>query len=211
MKEIIIKKPQQQRSRQKFNAVLIALPRVIQSHGFKKTTTAAIALEADISIGSLYDYFSCKEAIIAAFIEHELDTALDNVAYYAKHSALNWEHILKELVRTGIEFAQQHKDILKIVFSEQPSLAKSIDLSSCKEKITHIALDFADNTQIQITHPNIDLLLFSLTNIILGFQFRIVLMNDESFDKETLTNELTDIIKSYMQLTIQSANETNNP
>ena len=86
MKEIIINKPQQIRSKAKFEAVLQALPRVLQELGYHKTTTARLAVEADISIGSLYDYFSCKEAIFIAYVDFELEKALEEVGFQARHS-----------------------------------------------------------------------------------------------------------------------------
>lgn len=197
MKEILIKKPKQQRSKQKYQAVLQALPRVITQNGFDKTTTAAIACEAEISIGSLYDYFSCKEAIVTAYIDDALNNALQNVAYYAKHSALNWHSILKELVRTGIQLAEDHRTVLQIIFL-RPDFLKSIDLIDSKNQIDEITIAFAKNTKLQVTHQQIDLMVYSMTNIILGFQFRIALMNDNSFSQEAITDELGLILTSYI-------------
>lgn len=197
MKEIIIKKPKQQRSKRKFEAVLQALPRIIEEHTYNKTTTAAIALDADISIGSLYDYFSCKEAIVIAYLDNALQSALENVAYYAEHSALNWQAILQELVRTGIQFAHEHKTVLSVILL-QPELLQSIDLGNSKHQISEIAVYFAQNTQLQISHQQIDLMIYSMTNIMLGFQFRIAFMNEESFSNEAITEELSQIFINYI-------------
>jgi AcrR family transcriptional regulator len=198
LKTIQIKKPQQQRSKAKFDAVLEALPRVIAAKGYKKTTTAEIALEADISVGSLYDYFSSKEAILIAYLDQHLDNALDHVAYYAEHSVLDWQAVLKELVRVGVQFANQHKIILQTLFIETPELLTAFNLQQSKQKTLDIAASFASNKAIKINHNNIDLLLYSITNIVLGFQFRLALLGDGQFSEDAITDELAEIISAYL-------------
>ena len=49
------------------------LPRsIIVSEGYEKATTNYIAEKAGVSIGSLYQYFPNKDAIISALIEQEV-------------------------------------------------------------------------------------------------------------------------------------------
>lgn len=58
------KKPKQDRSRNTVDAILIAAAHILKTSGFSGVTTNAIAEKAGVSIGSLYQYFPNKHAIL---------------------------------------------------------------------------------------------------------------------------------------------------
>ncbi|GAB2861043.1 TetR/AcrR family transcriptional regulator [Pseudoduganella ginsengisoli] len=60
------KAPQQARSRNTVDVILEATARVFAQHGYAGTNTNLIAEKAGISVGSLYQYFPHKDALIAA-------------------------------------------------------------------------------------------------------------------------------------------------
>lgn len=63
------KKPRQGRSRETVEALLEATARVLVSAGYDRASTNRIAEAAGVSVGSLYQYFPGKEALVAALIE----------------------------------------------------------------------------------------------------------------------------------------------
>jgi len=63
------KQPQQGRSRATVDVILAAATRVLCKHGYDGATTNRIAELAGVSVGSLYQYFPNKEAIVGALIE----------------------------------------------------------------------------------------------------------------------------------------------
>lgn len=62
------KHPQQERSRQMVATLIEATARCIAERGLDNTTTPLIAERAGVSVGSLYQYFSSKEALIDAMV-----------------------------------------------------------------------------------------------------------------------------------------------
>ena len=58
----------QQRSRATVDALIEATARILVSEGFDKASTNRIAEVAGVSIGSLYQYFPSKEALVAAVV-----------------------------------------------------------------------------------------------------------------------------------------------
>lgn len=60
------RKPVQSRSRATVEAILDAAARILRRDGAKGLKTDAIAAQAGVSVGSIYDYFPTKEAIIIA-------------------------------------------------------------------------------------------------------------------------------------------------
>jgi AcrR family transcriptional regulator len=59
------KRPAQQRSRETVRVMLEAAARIFEERGIAAATTDAIAERAGVSIGSLYQYFPNKEALLA--------------------------------------------------------------------------------------------------------------------------------------------------
>jgi AcrR family transcriptional regulator len=59
------KKPAQQRSRETVRAIVTAAARILSRDGYEKTNVNHVAELAGVSIGSLYQYFPSKEALVA--------------------------------------------------------------------------------------------------------------------------------------------------
>lgn len=59
------KTPQQERSRFMVTSILDATARVLVEMGFSRTSTNLVAERAGVSIGSLYQYFPSREALVA--------------------------------------------------------------------------------------------------------------------------------------------------
>ncbi|WP_445152437.1 TetR/AcrR family transcriptional regulator [Baekduia sp. Peel2402] len=67
------KAPRQARSRLTVEALLDAAAQVFERHGYAAGTTNRIAERAGVSIGSLYQYYPNKDAILVALVEQHLD------------------------------------------------------------------------------------------------------------------------------------------
>ncbi len=65
------KHARQERSRSTIDVLLEATARVVSKAGLDRATTNRIAEVAGVSVGSLYQYFPGKEALLAALIERE--------------------------------------------------------------------------------------------------------------------------------------------
>ncbi|HON60083.1 MAG TPA: TetR/AcrR family transcriptional regulator, partial [Smithella sp.] len=65
--------PSQERSRKTMAAIYEAAAQVFTSVGYVEATTEQIAEKAGVSIGSLYNYFSGKEAILNGLWEKYVD------------------------------------------------------------------------------------------------------------------------------------------
>jgi len=66
------KQPLQKRAEATYEAIMRATARILVKRGYDKTTTNHIAEGAGVSVGSLYQYFPNKEAIVAALLDEHL-------------------------------------------------------------------------------------------------------------------------------------------
>jgi AcrR family transcriptional regulator len=68
------KSPSQERSRRTVNRILDAATRIFHEQGYTDATTNDIADEADVSVGSLYQYFPNKDALLVALTQRHIAT-----------------------------------------------------------------------------------------------------------------------------------------
>ena len=98
------KAPKQLRSRRKVERLLAATAHILADEGWSKLTTNRVAEEADLSIGTLYQYFPNKQALVAELIERHVAQELERLD--AELTALQGEPlemVIERLVRTYIE------------------------------------------------------------------------------------------------------------
>ncbi len=68
------KKPQQERSRMTVDAILQASAEMFAKLGYAATTTNKVAVRAGVSVGSLYQYYPNKDALLMELLErHHAD------------------------------------------------------------------------------------------------------------------------------------------
>jgi len=67
------KSPKQARSQVTVDAMLDAAAQLLVRVGYAKATTNRIAQAAGVSIGSVYQYFPTKDAVIAGIVERHID------------------------------------------------------------------------------------------------------------------------------------------
>ncbi|MEI7037605.1 TetR/AcrR family transcriptional regulator [Fulvimonas yonginensis] len=94
----------QERSRATVGALLEATARILVKEGFDKASTNRIAEVAGVSVGSLYQYFPGKEALVAAVIERHRQEILQTVrSELAKAWTLPVEQAMRKLVAVAVK------------------------------------------------------------------------------------------------------------
>jgi len=73
------KQPRQARAAATVDAIVEAAARILERGSLDQVNTNAIAKRAGVSIGSLYQYFSTKEGILAALIRREHMQLRENI------------------------------------------------------------------------------------------------------------------------------------
>ncbi len=104
--------PQQQRSLDLVNAVREAGRLLLEEDGPKSLTTHRIAERAGVSVGSLYQYFENKEAIIKAVYDHANDRQRSSdLRYLARLRDMD----PRQRIRAGLEYAaERHRRMLEL-------------------------------------------------------------------------------------------------
>jgi AcrR family transcriptional regulator len=95
-----LKRPSQARARFTVQAIYDAFVRIWQAQGWERLTTRAVALETGISVGTLYEYFPNKQALLSGYVRQGMDAllaAIDKQVVQADDAP--WQERLHHLLR----------------------------------------------------------------------------------------------------------------
>jgi AcrR family transcriptional regulator len=115
--------PRQMRAEETVAAILEGAAQVLEAGGLAAFTTNAVAARAGVSIGTLYQYFADKQAILRAIAERELKATLARVAIaMGKGGAAAPEERVRAIVRAMIGAfrgrQRARKAVVQAMFSE---------------------------------------------------------------------------------------------
>lgn len=116
------KRPRQRRSVETVERILDAAARIFDERGYRATTTNHVAEAAGVSIGSLYQYFPNKDALLVSLADRHLD---DVVARFGHRlAALRAEAPpIADVLRSLVELTVETNDTSRlhaVVFSDCP-------------------------------------------------------------------------------------------
>ncbi|SCX44523.1 transcriptional regulator, TetR family [Variovorax sp. EL159] len=95
-----LKRPTQARGKFTVQAIYDAFVRIWTAHGWEGVTTRAVALETGIAVGTLYDYFPDKEALLSGYVRHCIEALLARIdAEVTAPTDLAWRERVQRLVR----------------------------------------------------------------------------------------------------------------
>ncbi|GAA3706992.1 TetR/AcrR family transcriptional regulator [Nonomuraea antimicrobica] len=115
------KTPRQKRSEETRELILESAARVFAEHGYAAGTTNRIAEAAGLSIGSLYQYFPNKDAILLQLARRHLDEGrLAVAAAFAAGPPATWRERVTVLVDTALSVHRGDPRLHQVLFEESP-------------------------------------------------------------------------------------------
>jgi AcrR family transcriptional regulator len=95
-----LKRPSQARARFTVQAIYDAFVRIWRRDGWERLTTRSVALETGISVGTLYDYFPNKLALLSGYVRHSVEVLLNAVDREAvRPPGLSWQQRVQQVIR----------------------------------------------------------------------------------------------------------------
>lgn len=136
------KRPRQGRSQATFDAIVEAAAHIVERDGYDRVTTNDIAARAGVSIGSLYQYFPTKEAVLVELIRRKrtgLRQAFDEA--YAASEGQDPERRVRLLVEAVMGHQYLTPNLARFVETANEKLAVEADR---QELETHIGRNLTE-------------------------------------------------------------------
>ena len=117
--------PRQGRSQATYDSILDAAARLLEKHGFAALTTNHVARAAGVAIGSLYEYFATKDAIVAEVVRRTVRDVVQEIAQSFQRSlAMGMESGLRPLIRAMFAAIEARAKLVRVLSTSVPFLGE---------------------------------------------------------------------------------------
>lgn len=116
------RKPRQERSRITVNAIVEAAARVFSVHGFERASTNRIAAAAGVSVGSLYQYFPDKTALLLAVESATHERLMRRLQSACTPPAAHLEQTLHAIATAGADHHREHARLNRVLARHLPAV-----------------------------------------------------------------------------------------
>lgn len=192
------KSPLQDRSKMTVDAILTATAQILTKEGYDKASTNQIAERAGVSIGSLYQYFPNKEALVATLVEHHANEMIEIVESKLKNFFnAPIEVMLSEIVKACLAAHAVNPILHKVLEEQVPRVGRLKQIKSAEERMTTMLRAYLQQHQIQ--PQNLDLTMFILGRTLESLTHSAVIEQPHLLQDEHLAIEITDLLLSYLE------------
>ncbi|AZS84617.1 TetR/AcrR family transcriptional regulator [Streptomyces griseoviridis] len=189
--------PRQVRAELTRERVLTAAAHVFAEYGYAAGTTNRIAERARVSIGSLYQYFPNKDAILAELLVRHIDRGTWTRTDRLDLSPGSLEAAVRILVRDAIDNHRDDPQLLRIMIEQAPVSRELLDTMD-----RHSRIRGGEVRDFLARHPDVrvrdldtaaELILFTVeTNT------HKLMADPRGVPVETFESELVDMVTRYL-------------
>jgi len=194
----------QERSRATVDALVEATARILIKEGYDRASTNKIAAVAGVSIGSLYQYFPSKEALVAAVVERH-SQQLSQVARDAFLKAAGGPIAVgvQEFVRAAIEGHRVDPRLHRVLSEEVPRTGRLENVEAVVRNAGIMLRSYLEAHRSEIDIADLDLGAFILVTTVEALTHAAVLYRPEILADEKagqFVDEVTGLVLQYLRI-----------
>jgi AcrR family transcriptional regulator len=193
------KQPSQERSKATVETILEATARVLVKRGYDGLTTNAVAIAAGVSIGSLYQYFPNKEALVAGLIGRHGDEMVAAVEKeLARVATLPIPQAVRAMIELTIRAHAIEPELHRVLLEQVPRtgrMARVMELQMITQRQVANLL-VARRDELAIGDPEIAA--FLLVSAIEAVAHRAALFAPHRLRDPKLIDEATAMVTRYL-------------
>ncbi len=192
------KAPKQRRSKATVEAIIEATARVLVEEGYEKASTNRIAKVAGVSIGSLYQYFPGKEALVLALVQQHCEGMLELLGRSAQSLAEAPLHTsVRTYVRSMLDAHAVDPALHQVLVTQVLHLGLDF-VTEMEERARQIVRAFLELKRDEILVDNFELVSFVLVASVEATTHRAVLERPEDLKSTELEDEICALVLRYL-------------
>jgi AcrR family transcriptional regulator len=193
----------QERSRATVDALIEATARILVKEGFDKASTNRIAAVAGVSVGSLYQYFPTKEALVAAVIErHQQEIAQTVRGELAGVLAQPLETAIRRLVTVAVKAHRVDPKLHRVVAEQIPRVGELEKLATFNRENYTLFKTYLERHRDELRVHDLELASFVCVTSIEALTHNAVLHHAKTFSDDTmdaLIDEAARLVIGYLR------------
>lgn len=193
----------QARSRATVDALIEATARILVREGFDRASTNRIAEEAGVSIGSLYQYYPSKEALVAAVIDRHQQELMQVVRNaLAEVSALPLEEGVRRLVAVAIDAHRVNPKLHRVLAEQIPRTGRLKNVEAFNRETYALFRSYLESRRDEVRAADPDLAAFVCVTSVEALTHTAVLHRPEVLSDKAagaLVEEATRLVLRYLQ------------
>ncbi len=193
----------QERSRATVDALLAATARVLVKEGYDRASTNKIALAAGVSVGSLYQYFPSKEALVAAVIDRHMGEMMDVVrTALLRVAALPLREAARELVRVMIDAHRLEPKLHRVLVEQIPRVGNLDAIESLDHEACTLVRAYLEAHREEVSVTDLDMAAFVAVTSVEALTHMAVVRRPSILDDanvDAFVDEVTSLVVRYLQ------------
>lgn len=193
------RRPRQARAQATVEAIVKATAHVLVAEGYDRASTNRIAHAAGVSIGSLYQYFPSKEALVAALVESHVERMCQALTHtLAEETPNDLASRARVLVRGMMAAYTVDAELHHVLCQEVPKVGELQRVYGFEQHLAEVCRGhlFSDCPCVRLT--DVDRAVFLLVNAVPGVIRASLQANPGAMGNEGLVEDLTDMIVRYL-------------
>ena len=193
----------QERSRLTIDALLEATARVLVKEGYDRASTNRIAAVAGVSIGSLYQYFPSKEALVAAVIDRHIQE-VSQVTRNAlvKVAARPIEVAAREFVSVAIDAHRVNPQLHGVLAEQIPRVGRLENIEANVREGYALVRGYLEAHRDEIDVADLDLAAFVLVTVVEALTHAAVLRRPDILAGQRarqFVDDVTRLVVGYLR------------
>jgi AcrR family transcriptional regulator len=190
--------PQQERSRLMVDRILQAGSAVLIEQGYDGATTNRIAEAAEISPGSLYQYFPNKDAIIAEVVDRYTEQIAARVTAHltTQIGKPDEARLARQTISVLLDAMDEQPELLRAVMEHTPRLGIGDKIAAFEQRVGEIAIAHMRLRAQPLGRAQTTIWLLVRTVEHLTIRY---LLDRPPIDRDEFIEELSTLVFSYTQ------------
>lgn len=197
------KNASQERSRAMVDTLIEATARILVREGFDKASTNRIADAAGVSVGSLYQYYPSKEALVAAVIDrHNQETMRVVRGALAEVAAQPIETAVRTLVAVAIKAHRIDPKLHRVLTEQLPRTGRLEKVEAFNRQYYALFRAYLEDHRDELRTVDLELATFVCVTSIEALAHTAVLHRSDTLTDETvaaLIDEATHLVVGYLR------------
>jgi AcrR family transcriptional regulator len=193
------KLPTQSRAQATVEALLTATARILVQEGYDRASTNRIAEAAGISIGSLYQYFPNKEALVAELVEEMMKEELEvlkRALVTLKGGPL--QPAIRQLLAAMLAIHAANPKLRRIIIEQVPRVGRLEKMLDFETQIAEIIQAHLEDRRDEVRPKDLSMAAFILVHSVESVIHGAVYKRPEYLDQARFVDELTALVLRYL-------------